>query len=72
MALNEEERKKRRQEANRKYYLKNKGTKQGEKNKRNTRRSRAEKFIEDEATRAELAHFRDLIAERQKKLSKKA
>ncbi len=70
MALSEEERKERRKAINRRYYIKNVGTKQGERNKRNTRRSAAENFIKDEATRAELSLFRDLIAERQKKLSK--
>ncbi|MCZ3947174.1 hypothetical protein L2475_02175 [Lactobacillus gasseri] len=81
MALSEEEKKIRHREAQRRYNAKRtkkrqegdkKELEQYERDKKNSMYGNVKSYIRDKATKAQLLEFRDLIAERQKKLSKKS
>ena len=71
MVLSEEEKRERNRKAAAKYRAKL-NAEQKKKNSYNTEFSHARNFIEKSAKKADLNILRDLIAERQKKLSKKS
>lgn len=71
MVLSEEEKRERNRKAAAKYRAKL-STEQKKKNSYNTEFSHARNFITRSAKKADLNILRDLIAERQKKLSKKS
>ena len=84
MVLSEEEKKRRHREAQRRYNARRikkrlagdkKELEQYERDKANSMYGNVKSYIRDrkskQATKAQLLEFRDLIAERQKKLSKK-
>lgn len=80
MVLSEEEKKRRHREAQRRYNARRikkrlagdkKELEQYERDKANSMYGNVKSYISEQATKAQLLEFRDLIAERQKRLSKK-